>query len=375
MVEDELDLGENDNAESNEFPPAERQIYTQAYDLSINTLKEQWDDNTLIIPDFQREYVWDNAKASRLIESLLLNIPIPVLFFAETPEANYQIVDGHQRIYTVVRYLDNQFPLSGLKIQDEFKGLRFHQLPERERRFLRTRMMRAIIIGVDSSPAMKFEVFERLNTGGLALNAQEIRHGLNIGKFSDLLSELERFPEFRECLRAPRPRKRMVDQELILRFFALRDRLPNYRTPLVRFLNEYMEEHRNPDDEWVAKQRRIFNETMTLIAEVLGSASFRVTDSKGRPTERVINRAVFEAQSLIFSICNEVTARQQQDALRHELGSLFEETDFQERIRRATGDRSRTYGRIRDVADAFGKAGVELDLARLGEIAYPHRSQ
>ncbi len=96
--DDELELGERDDTDDSDFPPSDRQIHTQAYDLSINTLKEQWDDGTLIIPDFQREYVWDNAKASRLIESLLLNIPIPVLFFAETPEASYQIVDGHQRV-------------------------------------------------------------------------------------------------------------------------------------------------------------------------------------------------------------------------------------------------------------------------------------
>src|SRR5713101_1155740 len=169
MADEDLDLGERDDLDERDFPPGERLIHTQSYDLSINTLKEQWDDGILLIPEFQREYVWDNAKASRLIESLLLNIPIPVLFFAETPEAKYQIVDGHQRVYSVIRYLENQFPLSGLRIQSEFKGLRFHKLPEREQRFLRTRAMRAIIISADSSPSMKFEVFERLNTGGLAL--------------------------------------------------------------------------------------------------------------------------------------------------------------------------------------------------------------
>jgi hypothetical protein len=123
--DEDLDLGERDDTEQAEFPPSERLIHTQAYDLSINTLKEQWDDGILQIPDFQREYVWDNAKASRLIESLLLNIPIPVLFFAETADAKYQVVDGHQRIKSVVRYLENEFPLSGLRIQAEFKGLRF----------------------------------------------------------------------------------------------------------------------------------------------------------------------------------------------------------------------------------------------------------
>src|SRR5262245_60576364 len=87
------DLGEMDEDEDFEFPPAERRVVTQPLDLSVQTLVDQWNNKLLILPDIQREYVWDNAKASRLIESLLLNIPIPVLYFAETEEAKYQIFD------------------------------------------------------------------------------------------------------------------------------------------------------------------------------------------------------------------------------------------------------------------------------------------
>jgi Protein of unknown function DUF262 len=375
MPEEDLDLGERDDTEEDEFPPSDRLIHTQAYDLSINTLKEQWDDGTLIIPDFQREYVWDNAKASRLIESLLLNIPIPVLFFAETPDAKYQIVDGHQRVYTVVRYLDNQYPLSGLRIQAELRGLRFHQLPDREQRFLRTRVMRAIIIGADSSPSMKFEVFERLNTGGLSLNAQEVRHGLNMGAFSDLLSELQHNQFFRDSLGIPKPRKRMVDQELILRFFALRDRLPQYRTPLVRFLNEYMQDNRTPSQEWISEKRAQFISTMQLISRVMPGTAFRVTDSSGRSPERVINRALFEAQAVVFSVCDEGQAASSASALRMSLASLFGDGAFDELIRRATGDRFRTLGRIRDTAAAFESAGVRVDLERLGPVTFPARQR
>jgi hypothetical protein len=377
MADEDLDLGERDdtNTDEDEFPPADRKIHTQAYDLSLNTLKEQWDDQTLIIPDFQREYVWDNAKASRLIESLLLNIPIPVLFFAETLDAKYQVVDGHQRVYTVVRYLDNQFPLSGLRIQGELRGLRFHQLPEREQRFLRTRVMRAIIIGADSSPSMKFEVFERLNTGGLSLNAQEVRHGLNMGAFSDLLAELQNDPGYRRSLNITKPRKRMVDQELILRFFALRDRLPQYRTPLVRFLNEYMQDNRSPGEKWISEKRDLFTSTMGLISEVMPGTAFRVTDTSGRSPERAINRALFEAQTVVFSVCDEDQARSKASELRMNIASLFEDSDFNELIQRATGDRFRTLGRIRDTAAAFDTAGVPVDLKLLGAVTFPARQR
>ena len=122
MADDDQDLGERDHDEPVNYPPSERSIHTQAYDLSVNTLQEQWSDGTLIIPDFQREYVWDNAKASRLIESLLLNIPVPPLYFSETAEAQYEIVDGHQRVYSIIRFLDNQFALAGLRISQDSRA-------------------------------------------------------------------------------------------------------------------------------------------------------------------------------------------------------------------------------------------------------------
>ncbi len=110
MNDDDDDLGENDSEEALAWPPPERKVVTQSYDLSINTLLEQWDDETLVIPEFQREYVWDDRRASRLIESLLLNIPIPVLYFAETEDARYEVVDGHQRVRSVIRFLKNEVP-------------------------------------------------------------------------------------------------------------------------------------------------------------------------------------------------------------------------------------------------------------------------
>src|SRR4051812_12972775 len=104
----DLELGEDDSEEEVEFPPPERKITTQPYDLSVSALVEQWDEKTLVLPEIQREYVWDNPRASKLIESLLLNIPIPVLYFAETEDARWEIFDGHQRIRSIVRYLNNE---------------------------------------------------------------------------------------------------------------------------------------------------------------------------------------------------------------------------------------------------------------------------
>lgn len=368
MADDDLELGERDHEETVDFPPSDRRIHTQGYDLSLNTLEEQWKDGTLIVPDFQREYVWDNAKASRLIESLLLNIPIPSLFLSENAEAQYEVVDGHQRVYSVIRYLDNQFPLSGLRIQQELIGKRFFKLPEREQRFLRTRVIRAIIISADSAPAMKFEVFERLNTGGLALNAQEVRNAIYRGLLNEKLKELERDAGLRYCLGSKTPRRRMVDRELVLRFLALSDRLEAYRPPLLRFLNDYMYENRDAKARWLTERAERFQETTALVADVLGRSAFRVIDRDGAPLERNINRAVFDAQMLAFSVADPKTARARKAKIIEGFGSLFEDADFLDAIRRATGDRARTHERVRDVAAALKEAGVAVDLASLGKL-------
>ena len=364
---DDLELGERDHEEQVDFPPSDRTIHTQGYDLSLNTLQEQWNDGTLVIPDFQREYVWDNPKASRLIESLLLNIPIPPLFLSETPDAKYEVVDGHQRVFSVIRYLDNQFALSGLRIQQELIGRRFFRLPEREQRFLRTRVIRAIIISADSAPTMKFEVFERLNTGGLALNAQEVRNAIYHGSLNEVLKELEHDAGLRFCIGTKQPRRRMVDRELVLRFLALSDRLDSYRPPLLRFLNDYMLANINAEAKWLDQRAERFIMTTTLVANVLGESAFRVINEDGEPLERNINRAVFDAQMLVFSVADRDAAQERKAEITRGLGSLFEDADFLDAIRRATGDRTRTNERVEAVAATLERAGVPVDLASLGK--------
>ena len=126
-------LGEMDSEEQFEFPPAERKVVTQSYDLSLQTLLEQWEGGLLSVPEIQREYIWDNGRASRLIESLMLNIPVPLLYFSETEEARYEIIDGHQRVKSIVRYLKNEFALSSLGVLSEYRGMRFFSLPELSR--------------------------------------------------------------------------------------------------------------------------------------------------------------------------------------------------------------------------------------------------
>jgi hypothetical protein len=362
------DLGEMEGEEDFVFPPNERKLITQPLDLSIQTLLEQWDDKLLILPEIQREYVWDNGKASRLIESLILNIPIPVLYFSETQEAKYEIIDGHQRVRSIVRYLKNEFVLSGVAVLREYKGLRFHQLPDREQRFLKMRTLRTIIISVESHPNMKFEIYERLNTGAILLNAQELRNSVNRGAFNELLHELSRSTTFRRIIGTKVPRRRMVDEELILRFFSLHSGLDTYRTPLKRFLNNYMlrVRHANPDE--IAKLRSTFEGATKVVHALLGSRAFRVFNDHIRTIEPAVNRALFDAQMLSSSWVKSDVAKIETGPVQRELAGLFGDESFMDSIQRATGDRARTLKRIRETVSALERAGLRVqapfDLSR-----------
>lgn len=340
--------------------PNERRLITQPLDLSVQTLCDHWKEGLLILPDMQREYLWDNGKASRLIESLLLNIPIPVLYFSETDDAKYEIFDGHQRTKSIVRYINNEFPLVGLPVLSEHKSKRFHELPQKDQRFLRMRTLRVILITNDSHPNMKFEIYERLNTGSILLNAQELRKSIYRGHLNDLLSDLAKSAIFRSLIGTKMPRARMVDEEMILRFLAMRDRLPTYRPSLKRFLNTYANEQKSKSKLDLSPLDTEFHRAVQNIDQYLGANSaFRVLDDNGNRAEPSVNRALFEAEMLAFNWIAP-DQRVEAGAVRRSVGRLFRNENFVDAIQRATGDRSRTLTRVREMVAALQNAGLNV---------------
>lgn len=345
------------------LPVEERRLVTQSYDLSVGTLMEQWNEETLVIPEIQREYVWSNSKASRLIESLLLNVPLPVLYFAEAPEDTYEVIDGHQRVASIARYLNNEFTLSGLRVIADADHLRkrFHQLPMADQRRIRTRVIRAIIITDESHPSMKFEVFERLNTGSIALNAQEIRNSTHRGPFMQTVKELVLNPTFRSAIGQKKPRGRMADNELIIRFFALQSGLAEYRPPLPRFLNGYCEAANKLDGPGLDKLNACFARAVENVYSVFGENSFRLTDEGGIRVDRAINRALAEAQLVAFSRVGPDEVHDKKSELLSALGRLHGTSEFLDDIQRATSDRRRTLGRVGQYQSAIESVGIRVE--------------
>jgi Protein of unknown function DUF262. len=207
-------------------------------------------------PDYQRRWRWDNKMQSRLIESFLINIPVPPIILYEIDYNSYEVMDGQQRITAIRDFYTNKFALTGLELWPELNRLKYAQLPVKIRAGLDRRSISSIVIirestsDPDEALFLKQKTFERLNTGGVDLSQQEVRHCLYYGKFDSLLIELARNPIFAESWAIPTDDnsqelstntfyKKMEDAELVLRFFALRN-VDYFRNGMEGFLDLYM---------------------------------------------------------------------------------------------------------------------------------------
>ncbi len=215
-------------------------------DLTLKGYYDKWYAKHLIIPPFQRGYVWDQVRASKLIESFLLGLPVPGVFlYRDHVTKKLQMIDGQQRIMSVIRFFEGEFgsrPFNLKNVNERWQGKTFQELPESEQIELHDSVLRATIVRQlnpeDNSSV--YHIFERLNTGSVGLNAMEIRKCLYPGKLFSLLEELNRYAEWRKIVGRPEPDRRLRDLELILRFVAMQESWEHYEKPMKTFLNNFM---------------------------------------------------------------------------------------------------------------------------------------
>ena len=294
------DEGAEYQPDPDELPVRDRKLFTQPYDLNVRSLMGEIEAKTLHLrplseqPRFQRRYVWPNRLASLLIESIFLNIPIPPCYFSQNDDFELSVIDGQQRIYSIYRFLNNQFALSGLEVVSELNGKRFHQLDRRSQRQIETHTLRAVIITNDSDPEIQFDVFERLNTYTMPLNAQELRNCIYRGNLNDLLSKLAVYRPWLNILGREHPDKRLRDEELILRFFAFHiEGLSSYRTPQKHWLNGVAKQGRYYTDERLAELEETWIGTIDKCLSVFPPKEcFRRLDQGKK--RQVINRALMD---------------------------------------------------------------------------------
>lgn len=335
----------------------DRRLITQPYDYSIQQLVDEIGRGKIRLDiNYQRKYVWDDGKASRLVESLLLNVPIPVCYFAEDDDFNFEVIDGLQRITSLRRFLSGEFALTGVSVLQEIAGKKFSELAPRDQRRLASRTLRCVAITSDSHPDIKFDVFERLNTNVSVLTPQEIRNCVYRGHFNDSLKEMANDATLQDLV-GKSGEKRMVAEELILRFLALRDRLSDYRPPLRQFMNSYMRSRQSqPITEG---EKSVFYDSLSTALDVFGPNVFRVPD-RNNNVHHVVHKALFDA----VMICLATTDRDALRALSADLAplvtQLIEDEDFRASIGRATADRNRLFSRLERVGLALEKHGLKI---------------
>ena len=209
--------GEHDEVEidPDHVPIRERKVVTQPYDLVVKSVMEQIDNKTLHLrplsdrPKFQRRYIWSDKLASRLVESILLNVPIPPCYLSQNSEYELDVIDGQQRIFSLFRFVDNRFKLTGLEVLEELNGKNYFEIPAPIQRQINTHTLRCVVVTNDSHPEVKFDVFERLNTNTVPLNAQELRNCIYRGPLNDLLTELAEYRPWLNILKRKAPDKKI----------------------------------------------------------------------------------------------------------------------------------------------------------------------
>jgi 5-methylcytosine-specific restriction endonuclease McrA len=283
LVDEAETDSEQDDDEALELPANQRRVLTQSLDASLESLVSRIRRGRLILqPDFQRDYVWSRSKASALIESILMRIPLPVIYVSELNDGSWEMVDGQQRLTAIRSFVDGMFPnghpfrLGRLRVLDDLRGKSFTELSPEEQGAIEDYSLRVIMIQKEADPDLKFEVFERLNSGADRLNDMELRNCIYRGPYNDLLKELVKNETFLRIRGESAPDARMQDRQLLLRFFAMwRNTHLRYRSPMKQFLNHEMQEHRFASADKIAIMRRTFEEAIQCAWDVFGAKAFR----------------------------------------------------------------------------------------------------
>ena len=308
-VEEELD---DPNVEKIEAPFNPEEIKINTTNITVWQVVLRIEHNEIeLSPEWQRNSgIWDAVQQSRLIESLLLRIPIPVFYVAADNQEHWSIVDGIQRISTINDFVGNKFKLKSLEYLNRFDGNLYDHLPRPMQRRIEETQLIVNVIDSRTPITVMFNIFKRINTGGMMLNGQEIRHALNPGQVRNYLKELADSEEFKLATdNSVRP-KRMVDRECVLRFLAFYfNGWENYKeNGFDSFLVNTMRQVNQMRESDLELPKRKFFDSMTAARRIFDDRAFR----KPKPdnSRSPISKPLFEVWSVCLAKCSsqEITA-------------------------------------------------------------------
>ena len=329
-LEESINVSENSYNENElkEIYPANVKVTRDVF--SVYELKRKYEERQTVKldPDFQREDVWSRKQQSELIESILMGIPLPVMYFAEDKYGKLQVIDGRQRLTSLFKFLNNEFSISSSPILTHLKGKRFRDLDKKEQIKLEDYQLIVYIIKPQTPDRIKFDIFDRVNRGGTQLNKQEMRNALYQGNSTILLKELSELEIFKKATGYAINSKRMKDRYLILRFLGFYLYFEKkidleYKSDIDDFLGKTMEIINNYSNEKINDLKNIFINAMTNSYKILGENAFRIPN-KGR--KRPINMALFESLSYLMSFDDLINKNK--DKIKDRINSLFQDEKF-----------------------------------------------
>ncbi|HIF9383495.1 TPA: DUF262 domain-containing protein [Photobacterium damselae] len=308
-----LEIENQDDLELNVHPhpmgtDTEVRIAKDSYSV-FELLRREEKGLLVLSPDFQRKEVWNEQRQSELVESILMGIPIPVIYLFENEIGVRQIIDGKQRTTALKRFIQGKFALKHLLMLPELNDKRFADIQPVLQAKLEDYQLNVYIIQPPTPEYVKFNIFERVNRGGMNLNKQEMRHALYQGKSTELIKELAESIEFKSATGRGVNSERMRDRYLVLRFVAfylyILEKLPSnlkYRSDIDSFLASVMTFiNTKASDELIEETKLWCLAGMSRVYEVLGCDAYRFSPKSEGGNRRPINMGLFEM--LTFAFC------------------------------------------------------------------------
>jgi hypothetical protein len=360
---DKIFYEEEDN--NIDIPKEKRILNTASYDYSVDYIASQMTNDVakiiLEVP-FQRRQVWKPDRSSQLIESIIMNVPIPPLYFAEEEDGKWLVIDGLQRLNAIKTFFQNEFALKKMEIIKELEGIKFKDLPQKAKDLLKDGLLRINVIKKDSHPDIKYDIFMRLNKGAVTLNAQELRNCLYRGGLNNSLKKLSKNPTILRLLNQQHPHNRYLDAEFLLRFLAFEKSLKventeyslnEYGGSLKSFLNSYMEKNKNlPDEALVPIEEMVIN-TFKKVDLVFGDEfGLKLPDSRSS----LINKAYADCVLQSFSQLDEGKLIEKKAYIITKRNELLNNDKYKEAIMKRTSDHKNIKLRIKMWFEAVNNA-------------------
>ena len=313
-----------------------------------------------LTPDFQRlRGIWNGERKSSLIESLLLRIPIPVFYVAAHDNDDWSVVDGLQRMSTIVDYINGEFGLEKLQYLTSFDKLKHEELPRPMQRRISETQLIVNVIEPGTPPEVMFNIFLRINTGGMMLNGQEIRHALHKGPVREYLQRLAESQSFLKATDHSVKPTRMADRECVLRFLAFYLSSPDQylKNDLDKYLSAAMKAINRMSDSQRSVIEKDFEKAMTAAYDILGKDAFRKRSS-WEHNRRAVSRALFEVWSVHLARLDsgqiDIVVADRQKVIEGFMELMNVDRDFDRAISYSTGVPQRVHKRF-DAVDQLLK--------------------